>query len=86
MMQVNVIEAKELLLGVDEILELARAVDAPLDRPGAERLHKAVGGWISLIRMALNGAEDVGAGPLGIEEYLRTKVLSDVGDEARWVN
>jgi LuxR family maltose regulon positive regulatory protein len=82
MMQVNVIEAKELLLGVDEILELARAMDAPLDRPGAERLHKAVGGCISLIRMALTGAEDVGVGPLGIEEYLRTKVLSDIGDEA----
>ena len=82
MMQVNVIEAKELLLGVDEIVELAQAMGTPLDRPGAERLHEAVGGWISLIRMALTGAEDVGVGPVGIEEYLRTKVLSDIGDEA----
>jgi outer membrane protein OmpA-like peptidoglycan-associated protein len=82
MMQVNVIEAKELLLGVDEIVELAQAMGTPLDRSGSERLHKAVGGWISLIRMALTGAEDVGVGPVGIEEYLRTKVLSDIGDEA----
>ena len=82
MMQVNVIEAKELLLGVDDIVELARVMETPLDRAGAERLHKELGGWISIIRLTLAGTEDGGLGPAGIEEYLRTKVLSEVGDAA----
>ena len=81
MMHVNVIEAKELRLGVDEILELAQVMGTPLDRPGAERLYGQVGGWISMIRMALTGTDDSGTGPAGIEEYLRTQVLPDLGDE-----
>ena len=82
MMEVNVIEAKELLLGVDDIVELARVMETPLDRAGAERLHTELVGWTSIIRLTLAGAEDGGLGPAGIEEYLRTKVLSEVGDAA----
>ena len=80
--RVNVIDAKELRLGVDEIIELAKAMGVPLDRPGADHLYGQVGGWISMVRMALTTANGRGNGHCGIEEYLRTKVLPDLGSEA----
>ena len=70
---VNVIEAKELLLGLDEIVGLAEAIGTPLDRPEAERLHNAVGGWVAMVRMALAGSREKTVGHGDIEEYLRRK-------------
>jgi ATP/maltotriose-dependent transcriptional regulator MalT len=81
-MHVNVIEAKELLLGVEEIVGLAEAIGPPLDRPETERLHSAVGGWIAMIRMALSRAGQEAVGHGDIEEYLLSEVLPNIGDEA----
>jgi LuxR family maltose regulon positive regulatory protein len=77
--EVNVIGPEELLLGVDEIVELARVAGSEIDRAGAERLRDAVGGWISAIHLA-GTADGVGPRPSSVEEYLQTRVLADIGD------
>jgi LuxR family maltose regulon positive regulatory protein len=80
--EVNVIEPKELMLGVDEIVELAQVIGAPVDRSGAQSLRDAIGGCVLMVRMALTATEDIEARTGVVEEYLRTSILSDLGDEA----
>ena len=62
-----------MLLGVEEIVGLSSA-GLPIDRQGAESLHREVGGCIATVRMVLSGT-DVGSRVGAIQEYLRAKVL-----------
>jgi LuxR family maltose regulon positive regulatory protein len=80
--RVNVIEARELLLGPDELVELARAVGRPIDRAGAERLQGSLGGCISVVRMALTSGEELTVRPVAVDEYVRAQLLTGAQDEA----
>jgi LuxR family maltose regulon positive regulatory protein len=82
MMKVNIIEPGELLLGTDEVLRLAQAMGAPLDRAGAVRLRDAMGGCIALAAMAMGTAGELTLRAAVIDEYVRAQLLTDVGDEA----
>jgi len=80
MMEVNAIEPEEMVLGVDEVMTFAQIMGGPLDRQEAERLQEQAGGCISRVRMMLTRTEEGGSRSTVIEEYLRTKVLPNVGD------
>jgi LuxR family maltose regulon positive regulatory protein len=85
MIDVNAIEPGELLLGVDDIVELSRAMGSPLDHNAAEDLHSAVGGGISMLQMVLAGAEHAGNStvrPAVIEDYVRIQLLGDIANES----
>ncbi len=78
-LDVNIIGPRELLLGVDEIVELATTMATPLDRGDARRLHHDVGGWVGGIRMALTPQDDADVAPR-FEQRLQTTLLSDIAD------
>ena len=79
--QVNAIEPRELLFEIDEIVELARAMGSPVERAEAERLYAAVGGCVSMLRMALTSPADCSLRHAVVEDYVRTQLLGDVGYE-----
>jgi LuxR family maltose regulon positive regulatory protein len=88
-----VIPAGELLLSVAEIGELAAAMQVPLPREHAARLHTEFGGWAAAIRLVLDDLRDSPSDtpsdtpdavllPLSrAEEYLRDTVLPNIGDQ-----
>jgi LuxR family maltose regulon positive regulatory protein len=78
--EVNAIEPKELLLGLDEIVALARTLGSPLDRAKAERLGGGVGGCISIVKMALTSPEDPTVRSAIVEDYVRNQLLGEVGN------
>jgi LuxR family maltose regulon positive regulatory protein len=77
-LDVNVIEPRELLLRVEEIVELAETMGTPMGGDEAHRLRDDVGGWVSAIRMALTSHENADPAPT-FEEHLQT-ILSDIAD------
>lgn len=80
--RVNVIEIRELLFGGDEIVELASTMGLTLDHAEAEQLRRAVGGCISMVRMALDSSEGLTVLPAVVEDFVRTQLLADFEDEA----
>ena len=79
--EVNVIEPKDLLLDVGEIVDFARLMGSPIERDSAERIHAAIGGCISMVKLALSSTEDVTMRSAVVEDYVRTQLLTDIGDE-----
>jgi LuxR family maltose regulon positive regulatory protein len=78
-----IVPARELLLTVTEIGELANITGVPLSLAEAQRLHDAFGGWIAAIGLVLDEVRD-GSGELAMssaEEYLRDTALSVIVDQ-----
>ena len=67
--------------GVDEVLGLARRLEVPLDRAGATRLQREVGGWAAPIRLALVMADDPEGRRRAVEEYFGAVALPAVEDQ-----
>ena len=82
MLDVNLIEPKDLLLGPDEIVDLALVMGSSIDLAAAERVHEAVGGCISIVKLALASVSDPAIRPASVEDYVRTQFLTDVDDES----
>jgi LuxR family maltose regulon positive regulatory protein len=78
---VNIVESKELLLEVDEIVALGRLMGTELDIPGALRLRESVGPAIAALRLALHDSGRAGEKSAAAEEYVRTRILADIGDD-----
>jgi LuxR family maltose regulon positive regulatory protein len=79
--RVNIIEAREFLMGPDEVVELARAVDRPIDRAEAERLQASLGGCVSVVRMALTSSEDLTVRTVAVDNFVRAQLLTGAEDE-----
>jgi LuxR family maltose regulon positive regulatory protein len=85
--EVNTIGAAELLLEPAEISELALLLGKPLDDADVTRLHDAVGGWISVLRLILDAmtvdAMTEDELPLAAAaQYLKRSVLDGLDDLA----
>ena len=78
----NAVEARELLLEVGEISELARSLGVPLTTPESERLRDALGGCVAMTRLALENGQALAPRPVAAEEYIRTQLLGDFADES----
>ena len=78
LVELNVIEPRDLLLGSEEILELARIAGSPVDRAGAERIFQAVGGDISMVLMVLRSGAELPLRHATVEDYVRTQLLNDI--------
>ena len=79
---INVVEPRELLFTVDEIVDLAQAMGLKLDPAAAERLHDAGGGFISMLRAALERGEDFTVRAAAVDEYVHAHLLSDIEEES----
>ena len=82
LVELNVIEPRDLLLGSEEILELARIAGSPVDRAGAERIFQAVGGDISMVLMVLRSGAELPLRHATVEDYVRTQLLNDITNES----
>jgi LuxR family maltose regulon positive regulatory protein len=79
---INVVEPGELLFTVEETADLAQAMGLNLEPAAAERLHDAVGGFISMLRVALEGGEDFTVRAAAVDEYVNAHLLSGVEEES----
>ncbi|WP_431074036.1 LuxR C-terminal-related transcriptional regulator [Microbacterium phyllosphaerae] len=80
--ETRVILSRELLLTPDQIGELSRLVGRPVDARVARRVHEAVGGWISAVRIVLELTRDDAPLPLAaVREYFGSTVFPAVRDE-----
>jgi hypothetical protein len=78
----NVVGPAELLLTVAEVVDLARLLGVDLGRFEAEQLRHAAGPWAAAVRAALVADDLAEASSPGVDEYLRTEVLSELHDDA----
>lgn len=80
--EVVAVPARALLMSAEQILELARLMDAPLTLEQAQELHHTIGGWAAAVHLVLSEVSaPVDHLPLSrASDYLRDTVLPLVGD------
>lgn len=76
------VPARALLMSAEQILDLARLMDAPLTAEQAQELHHTFGGWAAPVRLVLSEVSaPVDQLPLGrASDYLRDTLFQQVGD------
>jgi LuxR family maltose regulon positive regulatory protein len=80
--EIKIIEPNDLLLRPEEIVDLAQVMGISIDLAAAEGVHQAVGGCISLVKLALASVSDATIRPASVEDYLRSQFLNDVGSKS----
>lgn len=80
--EVRVVLSRELLFDADQIGALSRLMGRPVARSDAERIHAAIGGWVSAVRIVLELSRPDAPLPLAaVRDYFVAKVIPSVRDE-----